>query len=104
MPGTLLQGAYQTPQKKERSPKVLGEKAAKGGTHTQVGELDDEMKEPSPAMKAVEAAHREKVEATRKWVSGEMTTRKHDMVHKRADHIIKNPHRYFGKNKGKQSQ
>lgn len=100
MPSVLLQGAYQKPAKKTPSPKKGGEK---GDFHTQVGELDDEMKEPTPAMKAVKAAHEEKIHATRKWISGEMTTKKHDLVHKRADHLIRNPHRYFGKNKGPQA-
>jgi len=99
MPGILagLEKGYQKPAKKHKVPKTLGEKAAKGGTHTQVGELDDEMKEPTPAMRAVEDAHMEKRHATREWVAGRMTTRKHKDVHSRANHIIKHPERYFGK-------
>ena len=90
MPGTLLSGAYQKPAKKSPVPKVLGEKAAKGGSHTQVGELDDEMREPTPAMKIKTMAHHEKREATRKWVSGEISDAKHKQIHARANHAIKN--------------
>jgi hypothetical protein len=94
MAGTLLSGAYQKPAKRTKSPKKGGET---GDFHTQVGELDDEMKEPSPAMKITKAAHDEKHTATRDWVAGRMSTRKHSQVHSRANHVIKHPERYFGK-------
>lgn len=99
MPGILagLSEGYQKPSKKHKSPKKGGEPATTGGPHTQVGELDDEMKEPSPAMKAVEDAHHEKRMATRDWIAGRMSTKKHTQVHSRANHIIKHPERYFGK-------
>jgi hypothetical protein len=99
MPGILagLGEGYQKPAKKSKVPRKGGEPAAKGGGHTQVGELDDEMKEPTPAMKAVEDAHHEKRAATREWVAGRMSSRKHKEVHARANHIIKHPQRYFGK-------
>lgn len=93
MPGTMLQGAYQTPAKKSKVPKVLGEKAAKGGPHTQVGELDDEIKEPTPAMKIKSMAKDEKMHATRQWIAGHMTNAAHKKVHDRANHAIKNAHK-----------
>lgn len=37
----------------------------------------------------VQAAHDEKVHATRKWVAGEISNKKHADIHKRADHVIK---------------
>lgn len=89
MTSVLLSGAYQKPAKKEKVPKVLGEKAAKGGPHTQVGELDDEMKEPTPAMRIKHMARDEKVHATRRWVSGEISDAKHNQIHRRANHAIK---------------
>lgn len=93
MAGTLLKGAYQTPQKGHKVPKKMGERATTGGTHTQVGELDDEIKEPSPAMKAKEMAKHEKLHATRRWVSGEISNAQHTQVHKRANHVLKNAHK-----------
>jgi hypothetical protein len=44
---------------------------------------------PSSAERMVQAAHDEKVNATRKWVAGEMTTARHEKVHARANSIIK---------------
>lgn len=82
----LLAGAYQKPQKRTKVPKP-GEK---GDYHTQVGELDDEMKEPSPAMKIKKIANEEKLHATRRWVSGDLSDAQHAKVHKRANHAIKN--------------
>lgn len=98
MAGTLLSGAYQTPAKKHSVPKKGGETAAKGGTHTQVGELDDEIKEPSPAMKIKRIAHEEKLHATRQWVAGHISDAKHKQIHNRAAHAIKNAHK-LGKGK-----
>lgn len=84
----MIDGAYQKPQKKQKVK--IGES---GNGHTQVGELDDELKEPSPAMKIKLMAHQEKLHATRKWVSGELTDRQHSKVHTRANHAIKNAHK-----------
>lgn len=93
MPSVLLMGAYQKPAKKSPVPKKGGEKAAKGGHDTQVGELDDEMKEPTPAMRIKHMAKEEKLHATRRWVSGELSDSKHAQVHRRANHAIKNAHK-----------
>jgi hypothetical protein len=93
MPSVLLSGAYQKPAKKSKVPKTGGEPAAKGGIHTQVGELDDEMKEPTPAMRITKAAHDEKVAATRDWIAGRMSTKKHQQAHSRANHAIKHAHK-----------
>lgn len=93
MPSVLLSGAYQKPAKKSKVPKVLGEKATTGGSHTQVGELDDTFKEPTPAMRIKRLAHDEKVHATRRWVAGEISNAQHAQVHKRAAHAIKNAHK-----------
>jgi hypothetical protein len=85
----MLIGAYQKPAKKSPVPKKGGEPAAKGGPHTQVGELDDELKEPTPAMKVKRIAHEEKLHATRQWVAGHLSDAKHAQVHRRANHAIK---------------
>ena len=71
MPSVMLMGAYQKPAKKSPVPKKGGEK---GNFDTQVGELDDEMKEPTPAMRIKNMAKEEKHHATRRWVSGELST------------------------------
>lgn len=89
MAGVLLSGAYQKPAKKHVSPKRGGEPATTGGPHTQVGELDDEIKAPTPAMRIKRAAHDEKINATRRWVSGEITDKQHASTHRRANHAIK---------------
>jgi len=93
MAGVLLSGAYQKPAKKHKSPKGGGEPKAIGGTDTQVGELDDEIKEPTPAMKIKRIAHEEKLHATRQWVAGHMSDAKHKQIHARAKHAIKNAHK-----------
>lgn len=94
---TLLSGAYQKPAEKHASPKKGGEPAATGGKHTQVGELAAVIKAPTPAMRIKSMAHDEKLHATRRWVSGEITNAKHAQIHKRADHAIKNAHKLGSK-------
>lgn len=95
MPGLLagMGEGYQKPAKKHKVPKVLGEKATTGGGHTQVGEMDDEIKQPTPAMKMKEDAHSAKRMATRDWVEGRISTTKHNQIHKRANHVMKNAHK-----------
>lgn len=44
---------------------------------------------PSSAERMVQAAHDEKVNATRDWVAGRMTSAKHSKVHARANSVIK---------------
>lgn len=46
------------------------------------------LKEPTHADRAVENAHHAKVSATDSWVRGEMTSKEHAEVHKRADKVI----------------
>lgn len=46
-------------------------------------------KKPTPESRMVERAHDAKVSATDQWVRGEMTSKAHDAVHKRADSVIK---------------
>jgi hypothetical protein len=72
------------------------EKAKKGETSshaTQVGELAGEYKEPTPSMRIKKAAQDEKVHATRRWVSGEISDKQHTTAHRRANHAIKNAHK-----------
>lgn len=47
------------------------------------------VKEPSHEDRAVENAHHAKVSATDSWVRGEMNSKEHAAVHKRADVVIK---------------
>jgi hypothetical protein len=44
---------------------------------------------PTGPERAVQAAHDEKVHATREWVAGRISSREHAAVHKRADYVIK---------------
>lgn len=92
MPGILsgLAEGYQKPAKKHKVPKHGGES---GASATQVGELDDEMKEPTPAMRIKKDAHEEKLRATRRWVAGEISNSEHKKVHTRANHAIKHAHK-----------
>lgn len=92
MPGILagLGEGYQKPAKKHKSPKKGGES---GDFHTQVGELDDEMKEPTPAMKIKKAAVDEKHYATRDWIAGRISDKHHKKVLSRANYAIKNAHK-----------
>ena len=87
--GKLAQ-AYQKPAKKH-SAKVKG--GEDGHHHTQVGELDDEYKEPTPAMKIKKAAQDEKHYATRDWVAGRINDKQHKKVHHRANYAIRNAHK-----------
>ncbi len=41
------------------------------------------------AKDTVEDAHRAKVNATRDWIEGRITSKQHAAVHKRANHVIK---------------
>lgn len=50
-------------------------------------------KEPTGAMRIKEAAKSEKIHATRRWIAGEISTKQHSMIHKRAAHAIKNAHK-----------
>lgn len=54
------------------------------------GAMTDALRtEPSPADRTVARAHDAKVHATDAWVRGEMTSKEHAAVHKRADSVIK---------------
>lgn len=44
---------------------------------------------PTTESRMVERAHDAKVSATDRWVRGEMSSKDHDAVHKRADTVIK---------------
>jgi hypothetical protein len=47
------------------------------------------LKEPSTEDRMVSRAHDAKVDATDRWVRGEMTGKDHEAVHRKADHVIK---------------
>jgi len=84
---------YQKPAKKHKAEKSKGEKSTTGGSHTQVGELDDEYKEPTPAMKIKKTAQDEKHYATRDWIAGRISDKHHKKVHSRANYAIRNAHK-----------
>lgn len=46
------------------------------------------VREPTPADRAVENAHHAKVGATDSWVRGDIDSKKHADIHKRADRVI----------------
>ena len=46
-------------------------------------------KAPNWADQVVERAHHSKIMATGDWVEGRITSKRHDEIHKRADHVIK---------------
>lgn len=77
--------------------KETAKKGETAGHVTQVGELAGGYKEPTPAMRIKRVAQDEKHNATRKWISGEITAKQHDGVHKRANHAIKNAHKLGSK-------
>lgn len=62
---------------------------AQMGQEAMTDPLAVEPKRPTSAARSVERAHDAKVSATDSWVRGEMTSKKHDEIHKRADHVIK---------------
>jgi hypothetical protein len=90
MPGILGNLMPPKPAKKHEVPKKGGEN---GHFHTQVGELDDEAKEPTPAMKIKKAAVNEKHYATQDWIAGRISDKHHKKVHSRANFVIKNAHK-----------
>ncbi len=46
-------------------------------------------KAPSDKEMVRDHAKRSKRHATESWISGHMTTKEHDAIHKRADHVLK---------------
>lgn len=107
--GGLLAAAFEAPPKEARtSGKKTGEKKGKAEGATQVGERamskgkkaeapkKEHMamspmpyKPPSVSERLVEDAKHSKVNATRNWVEGRMSTEDHNEVHGRADHVIR---------------
>lgn len=78
---------------KPRKPK-MGEK---GNSHTQVGELAASMPrpvEPTEFQKAKSMAKGEKLNATRRWIAGEISTAHHDRTHRRANQVMKDGKRF----------
>lgn len=51
--------------------------------------VPQKLKEPTTQDRMVSRAHDAKVDATDKWVRGEMESKEHEAVHKRADKVIK---------------
>jgi hypothetical protein len=51
--------------------------------------VEPRQKRVTPESRMVERAHDAKVSATDRWVRGEMSSKAHDAVHKRADQVIK---------------
>lgn len=85
-PSPLVAIAFKAPAKKAKAAPVAVR-------------LPAQYKEPSPAEALRDGAHREKRHATESWIRGDMTTAKHNEVHRRADRVIANPHQFVGKKK-----
>lgn len=51
-------------------------------------------KPPTPAQRMKDQMQSAKMNATRDWVDGRISTTKHDTIHKRANHVIRNAHEY----------
>lgn len=51
--------------------------------------MPEEHKEPKPHERSMARAHDAKVHATDQWVRGEITSKKHSAIHKRADMVIR---------------
>lgn len=59
------------------------------GQRAMTDSLAVQPKKPTPEARSVERAHDAKVSATDSWVRGEIDSKKHDAIHKRADSVIK---------------
>lgn len=44
---------------------------------------------PTPAERTIESAHSAKVNATRDWIEGSISTKKHAQIHSRANKVLK---------------
>jgi hypothetical protein len=76
--------------KKVKDPKAKREKSGEKSeamTGQQHGELPA-YKEPTPRQRMKSDARDAKIHATRQWVMGDMTTKQHDGVHARANHVL----------------
>lgn len=62
---------------------------AEMGQEAMTNPLRVQPKKPTTESRMVERAHDAKVSATDAWVRGEIDSKKHDAVHKRADTVIK---------------
>jgi len=49
-------------------------------------------KEPTPRQRIKTHAREEKIQATRKWVAGELSNKQHEGVHRRANEVLKGKH------------
>lgn len=92
--GPLFDAGESPKQDAKRAPKPKKNKVTKGeGSVTepmqQHGELSSSM-EPTPVERTHAHARDAKVRATQDWVEGRMTTKQHEHVHSRANHILMN--------------
>lgn len=102
--GPLFDAAEPAAEAKKRAPKPKAKRSKHGGTAEskvtsgegsvtapmqQHGELASSA-EPTPVEQVQNHARREKVRATQDWVEGRMTTKQHEHVHSRANHVLMN--------------
>ncbi len=98
--GALFNSVTPPSEDKKRAVKPKRGKTTKGEKSTtepaqQHGELANSAqpityKEPTPREQIRDHAKREKMHATREWIEGRVSTRQHDAVHKRANHVLMN--------------
>lgn len=84
--GALFGGVTPKGQDKKRAQPSKGEKSVTE-PHQQHGELSA-FKEPTPVQRTKMHARDAKVSATRDWVDGRMSTKEHNGVHSRANHVL----------------
>ena len=97
-------GPASNPKGPKRAPKKVtksrGEKSVTANPHTQVGELamlEPNAEKPMTHGKRLREMSKEaKFNATRRWVGGEISTKVHDSIHSKANHVLRKPSKYFG--------
>lgn len=100
----LLVAGFEKPKRAAKTPRKVmkskGEKSVTASSNTQVGELAySEPKPPSHQKMMKNMAREQKLHATRRWISGELSNSAHKRAHARADSVLKGS-KYFGKGHG----
>lgn len=88
----------------KRVTKSRGEKSVTANPHTQVGEqamLEEKAEQPTHIQRLREYSKEAKLNATRRWIGGEISTKVHDTIHSKANHVLRKPSKYFGMKESK---
>lgn len=84
--GALFTSVTPKGEDKKRAKPSKGEKSVTE-PHQQHGELPS-YKEPTPVQRTKMHARDAKVSATRDWIDGRSTTKEHNAIHARANHVL----------------